>query len=193
MPFTLRRTVDATVEPILYDEAKLHCREDFDFSQATIEALIVAARNTVEEATQRQLITATWELSFDCFPCIIELPRPPIAAVSSIAYIDENGDSQTLSSALYQVDAKSQPGRVVPAVDEVWPDTESQTLNAVTVTYTAGYGASGASVPRALRQAMLLLISHWNEHREAVAFSSATELPLAVKMLIAPYRTMVQR
>jgi uncharacterized phiE125 gp8 family phage protein len=176
----------------------LYLRLDSTDEQTTVEALIAAARGAVEEATQLQLITATWELTLDGFPRNwsepIELPRPPITAITSIAYTDENGAAQTLSASDYQVDAKSFPGRLVPAVDLEWPDTQADKLNAVTITYTAGYGAAGSSVPRPLRQAMLLLVSHWFENREAVVVGTiVTELPFAVKSLIAPFRVMTQR
>lgn len=197
MPLTLRRTVDAAAEPILWDEAQLYLRLDSEIEKTTVEALIVAARNVVEEETQRQLITATWALTLDAFPsntCPIELPRPPLISLSSITYIDEDGASQTLAASGYQSDLLSHPGRLLPAVDEVWPDTQADRMNTVTITYTAGYGAAGSAVPRPLRQAMLLLISHWFEHREAVVVGTGTsELPLAVKMLIAPFRVMTQR
>ncbi|MBB3142198.1 head-tail connector protein [Halomonas organivorans] len=40
-----------------------------------------------------------------------------------------------------------------------------------------------------LTTAMLLLIGHWYENREAVALGTiATELPMAVQALISPYR-----
>lgn len=197
MPLTLRRTADPAAEPILWAEAMLYLRLDSEDEKTTVEAFITAAREAVEEQTQLQLITATWELCLDAFPsdlCPIELPRPPLASISSIAYIDENGDSQTLAASDYQADLKSRPGRLVPAVDEVWPDTQADKLNAVTITYTAGYGAAGTAVPRPLRQAMLLLVSHWFENREAVISGTiASELPLAVKMLLAPYRVYTQR
>lgn len=46
-------------------------------------------------------------------------------------------------------------------------------------------------VPQAIKQAMLLLIGHWYENREAVNIgSAANEFPLAVDALLAPYRNM---
>ena len=53
------------------------------------------------------------------------------------------------------------------------------------ITFTAGYG-SPSDVPAAIRQAMLLLISHWYDHRSAIADPAAT--PQAVDALLLPFR-----
>lgn len=198
MPLTFNRTTDAAAEPILWPEAQTHLRLDTNDDQALVEGLIVTARMSVEEFTQRQLITATYTLKMDTFPssdCAIELPRPPLISLTSVAYLDASGVSQTLSSTTdYQSDLLSSPGRLLPAPGQVWPTTEYQRLNAVTIVYTAGYGAAGSSVPRPLKQAMLLLIGQWYEHRENIVVGTiATELPMAVKMLCSPYRVMTQR
>jgi len=45
-----------------------------------------------------------------------------------------------------------------------------------------------ASVPQALKHAVLLLVAHWFETRLPVAFEGANEIPFTVGVLIAPYR-----
>ena len=55
----------------------------------------------------------------------------------------------------------------------------------VAITFTAGYGAP-ADVPAAIRQAMLLLVTQWYEHRQVTGTGST--LPFAVEALLAPYR-----
>lgn len=198
MPLTLNRTTDAVAEPILFAEAQAHLRIDTNDEQDHIEALIVAARMHVEEFTDRQLITATRTLKLDTFPsssCPIELPKPPLASISSVAYLDADGASQTLSASTdYQSDLLSHPGRLLPQPGVLWPETEFERLNAVTIVYTAGYGAAGSSVPRPLRLAMLLLIGQWYENRENIVVgTTATELPMAAKALCGPYRVMTTR
>lgn len=202
MPLTLRRTSAPAVTPVTWDggtgieSAKAHLRLTDNAEQTLVEGLIEAATHLVEQQIERALITQTWTLTLDEFPLSsapIELPRPPLLSMTSISYYDENGDSQTLDSSLYQADLLSQPGRLVPAVDEDWPDTESGRLNAVSIVYTAGYGATGASVPRPLRLAILQLVGHWFEHRESVAPVSMNEVPMAAKMLMDPFRVMTQR
>lgn len=190
MPLTHYRSTDATTEPVTADEAKTHSRIEHSFDDDVyLPALIKAARMYAEDYTDRALITQTWTLKLDRFPCdgMIVLPRARAIAVSSITYVDADGTSQTLSSSLYQVDASSEPGRVIPAWGESWPDTRTQ-MNAVTVVYTAGWGAASA-VPEAVKMAMKFLIAQWYENREPIVTGTiVSEVPFTVKALLNPFR-----
>jgi uncharacterized phage protein (predicted DNA packaging) len=48
----------------------------------------------------------------------------------------------------------------------------------------------GATVPAPLRQAMLMLVGHWFNAREATAEESLRPVPHGVHALIAPYRRL---
>jgi uncharacterized phiE125 gp8 family phage protein len=140
MPLALKQTIAPFAEPISLAEVRDHLRIDGDLEDAHLSALITAAREWVEGFWGRQIIAATWKLTLDQFPAEIVLPYPPLIGVTSIAYVDTAGTTQTFSSSDYQVDAESEPGRVVPAYNEDWPDTREQ-INAASITYTAGYAA----------------------------------------------------
>lgn len=192
MPLTLTRTVEPALEPITLVEAKAHLRVDDTTEDDYITALITAARMHCESLTERQFNTATYVLRLDEFPIrctdVVRLPRPNLIAVSGITYTDSDGTTQTLSSTLYQVDAASLPGRLMPAYGQVWPVTRPD-LNAVAITYTAGYGATAALVPLPIRHAIKLLVSHMFENREPVVVGTITsEIPMTVKSLLGPYR-----
>lgn len=90
--------------------------------------------------------------------------RPPLLTITSIAYVDTNGDSQTFSSDDYSADLDSIPGRAVLNYGESWPSTRTQP-QAVTVTFTAGYGTA-AAVPEEYKAAIKLLAAHLYENRE---------------------------
>jgi uncharacterized phiE125 gp8 family phage protein len=184
-----------TSEPVTMAEAKGYLRQDLSDEDALIGALVAAARQYVERALNRALITQTWRLKLDDFYCApyycetdntIRLPRVPLQSVSSITYLDYDGTSQTWSSTEYQVDAASEPGRVTTASGEWWPETQSEAINAVTITYVAGYGAA-ADVPQGIRQALLFLVKHWFDQREPVSATGAIpkEVPLTVDALLA--------
>lgn len=186
------RTTDAATEPITLAEAKQHLREDSDdlAVEAEINGLITAARQYVEEETGRSLITQTWSLTLDAFPCggePILIPRPPLIEVTEIAYLDQSGSSQTWASSNYRVDGASDPGRVSLEVDRHYPLARNVS-QAVTITYTAGYGTASA-VPQGIKQAMYLLIGSWYTNREnEVVGSVVGRLDFAVKALLAPYK-----
>jgi uncharacterized phiE125 gp8 family phage protein len=183
MPLSL--VTSATAEPVTRQQFKAHARITRDDEDGVIDGYLLAARRYVETALRRQLVNATWRLTLDCFPACIDVPLPPLSSVSSITYVDTDGATQTLNSSLYRVDTYSQPGRITPAYDQVWPATQAVT-NAVTVTFVAGYGATYASVPQTIRQAICLLASHWYENREPIVVGTITApLPMAVESLLS--------
>ncbi len=53
------------------------------------------------------------------------------------------------------------------------PNVELRALNPITVEYAAGY-TTGNACPQSIRQAMLLLIGHWYQNREAVGVAGWT-------------------
>lgn len=185
-----RVSVAPAVEPVTVAEAKAHLRVTHNLDDTYIESLITAARQHVENATHRALITQTCVMTLDAFPvapAAIELYRPRLIAVSSIAYIDSAGATKTWSSSDYVVDTQAEPGRVFPAYGEVYPTTQDRRA-AVTITYTAGYGAAATAVPAAIKQAMFLLLRHWYDNRSAVALGTiSTPVDHAVDALLAPY------
>lgn len=164
--FSLELTSAPATEPITTAEAKTYCRVDVSTHDTLIGLLVTAARQQAEARLRRQIVTATWKLRLDAFPIgsdPIEVPRPPLSSVSSIAYVDTDGATQTWSSSEYQVDAYTHPGRIVPAYGYSYPATRPQ-MNAVTVTFVAGYGAA-ASVPELLKTALKAMVCDWFENR----------------------------
>lgn len=182
------------VEPISLTEAKLHLRVDISNDDSLIQALILAAREMTEDILRRALITQTWDCILDEFPDgdEIVLPLPPLQSVASITYKDQDGDESTFSADDYIVNTDAEPGKVVLAYGASWPSTSLYPTGAVTVQFVAGYGDASTDVPQKYRQAMLLLIAHWYENREAIATTGAVpkEIPLAVESLLWLDRNM---
>lgn len=172
-------------EPVLLADAVLHCRIDETDENALVTALIVAAREYCEKYSGRAYITQTIRASFDGWPRFpIRLPRPPLASVTSVKYFGEDNTEYTLDAANYYVDTDTEPGRIALASGISLPATTLRDINAVQVTYTAGYG-NAAAVPQRVKQAMLLLIGYWYQNREAaLAGSTSKEIDFAVHSLL---------
>ncbi len=185
----VRIITPTTEEPIDLEEARAHLRVDHDYEDDTIGALIAAARDLVEGHTGRALVARTLEMTADRFPgpCkALRLEWPPALEVASISYIDPDGATQVWPADQYQVDTRSVPARILPMPGASWPATADR-LGAVTVAYTAGYGAS-ADVPAGIKAAMKLLIGQWYANREAVNVGNiVNEMPFAVKALLSRY------
>lgn len=185
----LTQTVAPATEPVTLAEAKTHVRVDSADHDAELTSLITRARMLCESLTQRQFITATWSVKFDAFPFArkIVFPRPPLQSVSQVSYFDVNDNAQTYASSNYRVHTGDVYGVLELVNMATWPTT-SDRLDAVTITYVAGYGDNASDVPEPLKQAMLLLIGHWFSNRESVVIGpSATVVPQTVEYLLGPY------
>lgn len=145
----LKRTSEPATPALTTANAKKACEIGTSDTthDAHIDRLVGAAVRDVERITRRALITQTWQLTLSDFPERIVLPRPPLQSVSSIQYVDEDGVTQTLSSSLYQVSTGDSPAVIEPAYNQVWPATRTSTLDAVTVTYVAGFGDAATDIP----------------------------------------------
>lgn len=180
-------------EPILIADARMHLRVTATGSPAThpddtlINRMIKAARRKTERDTSRGLITQTWVQYMDGFPGEILLARAPVSSVTSVKYVDVDGDEQTIDTADYRTDLISEPARINPVYGEVWPSSRDVT-NAVYVTFVAGYGAAGSDVDEDLLSAVYLLLGHYYEHREAAQDVTKVEaVPMGYYNLIADY------
>jgi len=189
---TLECTTPAASDPVTVAELKAHARITSGSVEDTyLTTLITAATDVVQRLTRRQLINATYAFGLRQWPSgngPIELPRPPLSSVSSVTYVDSDGTRQTMDAGDYAADDARQPGRVEPVYGEVWPSARDE-ANSILITYVAGYGAAGSSVPAALRQAILLMATHLYEFRDPVVIGgSVAEVPRTVDALVSPYR-----
>ena len=185
-------------EPITASEAAVFLRLDGATDSPTPEetflgALIEASRQAAENFLNRTITERTRILELDNFVVrdsglisqIIPLPFGIVSSVETIAYIDSAGDPQTVSEFILS------ENRLSPAFGETWPDTQVQ-IGAVTITYTAGYTPTGSPAvdvtPKAIVQAMFLMIGDMYENREAVAQGSVYQINPTVMNLLQPYR-----
>jgi uncharacterized phiE125 gp8 family phage protein len=198
----LRMITAPMVQPLTLEEVKEHLRVDYTEADSLISAYIEAATSHVEgehSFTGRALVTQTWELVIDHFPSHeIKIPLPPLQSIDSIKYDDSAGDEQTLAADQYYVDDVSEPAWVVPIVGG-WPTAVLDAINAVRIRFTCGYPATVDSppdlrgnIPRAIKQAMLLHIGSFHEHREEQIVGLTTmQLPFAAENLLRPWRVVV--
>jgi len=167
----LTRTVDPVALPVSLVDAKKQCElGDSDTTHDDhIIRLIKAATADVERHTRRALINQTWRLSLREIPYNlphqkpnygrIYLPRPPLVGITSIQYVDEAGVTQTLNSSLYQVTDDASPAYVEPAYNQVWPVLRPETVEAISITYVAGFGTKPSDVPAQYQNAIFELVA----------------------------------
>jgi uncharacterized phiE125 gp8 family phage protein len=181
------------VEPVSLTEAKAYLRVEIDDDDDLVLGLITAARVYCESYTKSQFITATYKLILDQFPVVssgftyvgpqLRLPLPPLQSVTTVQYLDMDGNLQNLNTDLYTIDTDSKPGRIVPVYYQPFPVTRPQPA-VVQVTFVAGYGDNGTTVPESVKTAIKLLVNHYYRNREAVSSNGLQPVPLAVDSLL---------
>lgn len=132
-------TVPSTQLVVSIEEAKRACDYEDNDRNGQFRSWIRAATLQVEHDTETALLSQTCKLYLPWFPDVIEIHKPPVTSVSSITYVDGDGTTQTLSASYYQSNLKKTPPLIREAYGYSWPTTRSDTENAVTVTFLAGY------------------------------------------------------
>ena len=168
------------------DEAKSFMRILDNDSDSDIQAIIKSCIEYVENYTNRQFITATYELYTETFIKNMRLPKNPIQSITSIEYLDEDGVYQTLSTDYYYIYGENGVSKIY--FQDTLP-THKEHKNAIRITFIAGYGDDSTSVPESIKSCVKVLVSTLYENREhyVVGFTSVsieTEAnPIIDKML----------
>ncbi|MEY4248440.1 MAG: hypothetical protein RJA87_73 [Pseudomonadota bacterium] len=184
---TLQVLVPPAAEPVTLDEAKAVLRVTDDAEDGLIGRLIRAARQRIEAALGVALMTTTYRETLDLWSDSlapngdIRLQRGPLLGVDAIKIANGNGTPETLDPSLYRPRLASRPGLIAPLGAGLPPS--AQPLGGLEITYRCGFGDRADTVPEPLRQAVLALVAHSFEHREAA------DLPLAlIEPWLAPFR-----
>jgi len=168
------RTTEPTFEqePLSLAEAKMQCGVaiDVDYHDPLLRQIISAARQQVENDTGIVCYTGSHTWKFTDWPCdsYLEIPgKRPVTSITSITYVDTDGNTQTWGSSNYVLDTAGVKPFIRLAYATDWPSIRGD-INGITVTLIAGY-ATVAAVPQRIKQACLLLVNHWFANRDTVS------------------------
>lgn len=178
---------EPTTEPVTAADVKTQTRIDYTEHDQELEALITTARKIAEEGyLWRALLTQTCIDKFDEFAEEMELRWSPPGTLTSVKYIDTSGVTQTLVNTVYELGSKNEMGILRLKYGQSWPSIRSHE-DAVTVTYTAGYGAAVTDVPAPIRRGIMLL-TEWlyNGCEDDKVLQAARHLlePLSAKRVV---------
>ena len=201
----LTTVTEAAAEALTLSEVKMYAKVDGNVEDSLLEAYITSARIAMQEHLRRSIINQSLMLTLDQdYSCaqdqlgegvyqlppsvlggglasVIELPKPPLVSVTSVKTYDLDNTETTVSSTYYTVDTAG--GRVFLNSGYIWPSSLRQ-LAAMKITYVAGYGTANTSVPRPIRQGMLMHIKLMYDSR------LECDMPAECKSLVSSFRIM---
>jgi uncharacterized phiE125 gp8 family phage protein len=183
-------TSGPTIEPVTLAEAKAHLRVDGSAEDTLIASLIVTSRLHIEAVLGLALITQGWSYFLDAWPARPEvaLPMRPVQSIAAVKLYAADESVTTVPADTYLLDGAGSPPRLVHRAALAWP-APTKVANGIEIAFVAGYGDAAEDVPAPIRQALLLLVAHWHEHREPIAIGSAgAPVPPTVSDLLQPYR-----
>jgi uncharacterized phiE125 gp8 family phage protein len=167
-----------TEEPVTLEMVKAQSRITHTLDDALLLVYIASARDYLEIVTRRQFLAATYQWTgFQQPPGTLVLDRSPLQSVSEIAVMSGMSVESILDPTTYMI----LPGTDPAAIALLTPVAATALLR---VTFVAGWSMPEV-MPPSLVQAMLLLVAHWYEHREASTMERNVEkLPYALESLI---------
>lgn len=152
------------VEPVTVEQVRLHCKIEEDEEDDLIAQKISAAREWVEDYTDRIVAQRTLVQHFRTWGTYLTLYSRPVVSLVSIAYDGADG-AATIADAAYSVGPS--PVRIYPPAGG-WPALRPG--GGITVAYTAGYDAGEA--PHAMVEAIIVLVAGMLDER-AGAYDNA--------------------
>lgn len=174
--------------PVSLELTRMHLRnEDLRVDDALVRALILSATQNIEAQYGLALLEQTVVQTHNAFPASSDTPMllriAPLLSVTSIAYIDAAGATQTWSASQYTSGRFNNTAFIVPKIGYSWPSGLAKMPNAVTITYDAGYGTKSENIPEPIKQAILLNVGWLYENRE----DPTATLSRASDHLLRPY------
>jgi uncharacterized phiE125 gp8 family phage protein len=171
-------------EPVTITEAKYQCRMFDDNSEDTfLTSLLAPARAYVERVSTYSMVAGTRVFTFTKWGDFLEIFLRPITSLTSVAYVDADGADQTYAGL---APLGAYPFRIFPAANDEFPAI----LDGSTITVTVSAGALDSASQEYLiaKRAILILIAHWFEYREATEGGISQEVEFAIKTMLDELR-----
>lgn len=201
------KVITPATAPITLEELRAQLRLDtisgVNAEDSLIQDKLMGALELAELYSNRSIGVQTLEMALDEFPgaCAgvdpfdlpngalsllggnqsgaIELERGPVTSITQVTYVDTSGTVQTMDTTAYTLDDYSLKPWLVPAAGTSWPTTYAA-INAVKIRYVTGY----ATLPYAVKAALLLIVGHLHKNRLNASSMPVTEIPMGACSLL---------
>ena len=122
-------------------KAQLRIEDTFTSDDAYIGALVTAATNYVEKFCNRRVITQVWKAYYDSFEAVEKtyIPYGQLQSVVAVTYLDEDGDTNTVSTSDYIVGGLGTDEGHIEFDDDYSRPTDLYQVEPVRVEFRVGY------------------------------------------------------
>ncbi|MGI8706201.1 MAG: head-tail connector protein [Sphingomicrobium sp.] len=151
--------VAPAAEPVSLAQAKLQCRIIGTDEDDTLDLYTASARAHAEAYCGAAFAERVLVAHCDSFADLARMPVAPVNSVTSIEYVDQYDDTQTLPVSVYELRADNLDPAIVLKPGQTWPAIRPGSR----VTLTASVGAAP---PDEVLHAMLLFIADSFDRRE---------------------------
>ncbi len=186
---TLQLLVPPADTPVSLAEAKAWLRVDHADDDTLIQSLIASATGRLDGLglLGRAILRQDWLQTVRSPDGVwLRLEMGPALAITGVSWVDGAGAEHVEDPAAYELVAVGEEAWVR---SDAWPTAADVARpDAIRVKYECGMADTPANVPSEIKTAILLLVAHWYEHREAVAESAMAEVPVGVGDLIERWR-----
>ena len=184
-------TVPGAALPVA--EFKDHLRLGTGFSDdalqdAVLENTLRAAIAAIEARTGKVLVEKSygWTLTGWRETARQALPLAPVSVVTAVKIIDRLGIEALVDPSRYQLERDGHR----PALWAVGGSFPTMPMaGTVEIEFTAGFGPGWGDLPADLAYAVMLLATHYYEHRSGTGLDGAS-MPYGVSTLIERYRNV---
>ena len=196
-PFSSTRIAGPLVEPVEAAEVRDYLRLPDTGQDAQLTRFILESREYIEAKSGLAGINQTWKLGLDHWFSkhepwwdgeyeghintihghsangVITLPVYPLVSVDSITVYDTGRVATSVPVAeTFIIDTYSRPGRMSLDFGKVWP-IATQTIKAIEINYTAGFGADADAVPELFKAGIVKMAAYLTDNRFSCDLSEA--------------------
>jgi uncharacterized phiE125 gp8 family phage protein len=183
--------VTGAVSPALsLDCVKEQLRITDDSSDDYLLSLIKVVTDFAEKITGRDLIDKTYKGFLNCFPASscrnIQIRKSKLQSITSIQYYKDKVLTTFDASKYYTTESDNGFSTINLFDGEAWPTDADNRMQAVVITFVAGYGDDDCDIPSGLKQAMLSQLTVLYENAGDCAETDGISSSQA-KILYGPY------
>jgi uncharacterized phiE125 gp8 family phage protein len=148
------------IEPVTLEEVKEFVKVDGVSEDALLGSMTTAARIAVENFLGRALIEQTILLKMDEWPGdVLKLPMPPFISITEVRTLDESDAPTIYAATNYYTSTGPHEALLIIKNGCTPPTNTTRYYKGYEVEYKAGYGATAASVPQPIKEAIKLMVA----------------------------------